>query len=126
MDKSDWQRIIHIRTHCDDIESFLNRFGRDFHTFEEDRAYFNAVSMCIFQIGELANGLSEDFRQKTSREIPWRMIRGMRNVLAHSYGEIDEEVIWETANNDIPLLKDFCYKLTSMEKEKHKSDRDER
>lgn len=126
MDKSDWQRIIHIRTHCDDIESFLNRFGRDFHTFEEDRAYFNAVSMCIFQIGELANGLSEDFRQKTSKEIPWRMIRGMRNVLAHSYGEIDEEVIWETANNDIPLLRDFCYKLTSMEKEKRKSDRDER
>ena len=126
MDKSDWQRIIHIRTHCDDIESFLNRFGRDFHTFEEDRAYFNAVSMCIFQVGELANGLSEDFRQKTSKEIPWRMIRGMRNVLAHSYGEIDEEVIWETANNDIPLLRDFCYKLTSMEKEKRKSDRDER
>ena len=126
MDKSDWQRIIHILTHCDDIESFLNRFGRDFHTFEEDRAYFNAVSMCIFQVGELANGLSEDFRQKTSKEIPWRMIRGMRNVLAHSYGEIDEEVIWETANNDIPLLRDFCYKLTSMEKEKRKSDRDER
>jgi uncharacterized protein with HEPN domain len=39
------------------------------------------------------------------------MIRGMRNVLAHSYGEIDEEVIWETANHDIPRLKAFCENL---------------
>lgn len=124
MDKSDWQRIIHIRTHCDDVENFINRFGRDYNTFVEDRAYFNAVSMCIFQIGELANSLTEEFRQKTNNEIPWRMIRGMRNVLAHSYGEIDEEVIWETANNDIPKLREFCYKLTN--KEKHRSDRDER
>ena len=35
MDKSDWQRIIHIRTHCDDVESFINRFGRDYNTFVE-------------------------------------------------------------------------------------------
>ena len=64
--------------------------------------------MCILQIGELANSLSEEFRQRTHAQIPWKMIRGMRNVLAHSYGEIDEEIIWETANHDIPFLKAFC------------------
>ncbi len=111
MDKSDWQRLLHIRTHCEDVELFINRFGRNYDTFIEDCAYFNAVSMCIFQIGELSNSLSEDFRQRTSSDIPWKMICGMRNLLAHSYGEIDEEIIWETANNDIPKLKAFCDKV---------------
>ncbi len=111
MDKLDWQKMIQIRTYCEDIETFIERFGRDFRIFTEDRAYFNAVSMCILQIGELANSLSEEFRQRTESQIPWRMIRGMRNVLAHSYGEIDEEVIWVTANHDIPRLQDFCIRL---------------
>ena len=111
MDKLDWQKIIQIRTYCEDIEAFIERFGRDFQIFTEDRAYFNAVAMCILQIGELANSLSEEFRQNTNTQIPWRMNRGMRNVLAHSYGEIDEEVICETANHDIPRLKAFCENL---------------
>ena len=34
------------------------------------------------------------------------MIRGMRNWLAHSYGEVDSEILWATANNDIPMLKE--------------------
>ena len=51
MDKLDWQKIIQIRTYCEDIEAFIERFGRDFQIFTEDRAYFNAVAMCILQIG---------------------------------------------------------------------------
>ena len=60
MDKLDWQKIIQIRSYCEDIEMFMDRFGRDFDTFIEDRAYFNAVAMCVLQIGELANSLSEE------------------------------------------------------------------
>lgn len=113
MDKSDWQRLIHIRVHCEDVESFISRFGRDYDTFINDRAYFNAVAMCVFQIGELANALSPEFREKTKKDIPWDMIRGMRNWLAHSYGEVDSEILWATANNDIPMLKEFCLKKLS-------------
>lgn len=115
MDKSDRQRVQHIRSYCEDIDMFLDRFGRDFNSFIQDRAYFNAVSMCVLQIGELANSLSERFRQETSAQMPWKMIRGMRNMLAHAYGEVDEEIIWETAINDIPMLKAFCDKMLSDE-----------
>ncbi len=108
MNKTDYQRLIHIRTYCEDIESFINRFGKDYNVFITDRAYFNSVAMCILQIGELANGLSEEYRESTKQHMPWGMIRGMRNWLAHAYNEIDESVIWETATNDIPKLMDFC------------------
>ncbi len=113
MVKSDWQKLIHIRVHCEDIEKFINRFGCDYDTFINDRAYFNAVAMCVFQIGELSNALSPEFREKTKKDIPWDMIRGMRNWLAHSYGEVDSEILWATANNDIPMLKEFCIKKLS-------------
>ena len=110
MNKSDWQRLLHIKTYCEDIAGFIDRFGKDFDKFINDRAYFNAVSMCVLQIGELANGLSEEFREQTKDEMPWGMIRGMRNWLTHAYAETDESIIWETAVNDIPQLLDFCNK----------------
>lgn len=110
MNKGDYQRVMHIRTHCYDVAEFINRFGKDYNKFTSDRAYFNAISMCILQIGELANGLSEDYRENTKNKMPWGMIRGMRNWLAHAYAEMDESIIWETATNDIPRLLDFCEK----------------
>jgi hypothetical protein len=62
MNRGDWQRLLHMRTYCEDIAKFIDRFGDDFQIFTADKAYFNAVSMCILQIGELANGLSDEFR----------------------------------------------------------------
>ena len=98
----------HIIKYCKDIAEFIDRFGKDFDIFTNDKAYFNAVSMCILQIGELSAGLSEDFRLKTSDKIPWSDIKGMRNIVAHDYGALDEALVWETATSDIPSLLTFC------------------
>ena len=32
----------------------------------------------------------------------------MRNMVAHSYGSMSREIIWETATVDIPVLLAFC------------------
>lgn len=111
MDKADCQRLEHILVYCADIADFIERFGANYETFVNDRAYFSAVSMCILQIGELANGLSDAFRDRTKDEMPWGKIRGMRNWLAHAYSTADEDTIWQTATNDIPNLRDFCLKM---------------
>ena len=37
-------------------------------------------------------------------EIPWRKIIGQRNILAHEYGQIDYELLYKTAVDDIPEL----------------------
>ena len=100
--------IQHIKRYCEDIEEFTERFGMDYTTFISDKAYFNAVSMCILQIGELSAGLSDEYRSKTSDKIPWANIRGMRNIVAHDYGSLDEELVWETVTEDIPALLKFC------------------
>ena len=49
------------------------------------------------------------------------LVRGMRNWIAHAYSDMDEEVIWETALNDIPGLLLFCDRLLeeSVKQESH-------
>lgn len=59
------------------------------------------------QIGELTTRLTNDFKQ-TYTGMPWTQIKALRNVVAHSYGKIDVESLWETITIDIPKLKDYC------------------
>lgn len=77
--------------------------------FAQISTYRNAVSMCILQICELAGHLSDDFRN-SHPELPWHQIRGMRNLLAHDYGNVDINGIWDTSCNDIPVIEQFCRK----------------
>ena len=98
----------HIKEHCMDISEAVERFGNDYMIFEKDKHYKNAVSMSLLQIGELSGKLSEDFRISKKSDIPWKELKAMRNLFAHNYGSMDIEKIWDTAINDIPILKDFC------------------
>jgi uncharacterized protein with HEPN domain len=98
-----------------DIAAYVERFGDDCQSFYNDSAYFNAVSMCLLQIGELANGLSQDFRVSTTHRIQWNLVRGMRNWIAHAYQEVDKETIWGTVKEDIPSLLQFCQEIITEE-----------
>lgn len=40
--------------------------------------------------------------------MPWNQIKAMRNIVAHNYGSIDAEILWETIENDVPQLKAYC------------------
>jgi len=54
-------------------------------------------------IGEAANQISDEFRERTT-DIPWLIIIGMRNRLIHAYFDINLDVVWSTSTVDIPLL----------------------
>jgi len=108
MDKGDLDRLKHMKRYCEDIGFTVNRFGNTFDVFSSDIDYYNSVSMSIMQIGELANGLSEGFRESTREQMPWGLIIGMRNHFAHGYATMDKSDIWETAEKDIPVLLEFC------------------
>jgi uncharacterized protein with HEPN domain len=113
MNNPDFQRLLHIKVYCNDIAEFIKRFGSNYQSLAADSAYFHSVSMCLLQIGELANGLSEDFRESTAERIPWNAVRGMRNWIAHAYNDVDKEKIWATITEDIPLLLQFCAEFAS-------------
>lgn len=109
MQKSpDLHILEHIRDYCLEIEKSIERYGNSFDVFDEDKDYQRSISFSILQIGELSSRLSQEYREKTRSRIQWGPIKGMRNLVAHSYGSMSREVIWETAVNDIPVLKEFC------------------
>ena len=104
----DLQRIKHIRDYCTEIEKTVTRYGRAFAIFDSDPDYQRSVSFSILQIGELSGGLSQEYRQATADRVQWGPIKGMKNLVAHNYGSMSREIIWETATTDIPALKRFC------------------
>ena len=108
MDSSDFQRIAHIKEYCEDIARAIGRFGADVETFLSDVDYYKSVSMSIMQIGELSIGLSEEFKESTGEQMQWGLIRGMRNMFAHTYAKMDKVTIWDAASKDIPNLLQFC------------------
>ena len=68
------------------------------------------VCFNLFQIGELANGLSVEFIKEYNK-IPWKQIIGMRNRIVHGYDTINLEIVWNTAIENIPELKKYCNEI---------------
>ncbi|MCM1084299.1 MAG: DUF86 domain-containing protein [Clostridium sp.] len=96
--------------YCSDINSLMLRFNADFETYKTDISFQYASNMCIIQLGELANRLSDETKE-SNKNIPWRAIKGMRNLHAHDYENVDLEIVWNTLREDIPELKQNLEKL---------------
>ena len=110
--EKDLQRLAHILRYCEKIRIAAETFHGDFETFLNDDNYQvrDVCSFYILQIGELARGLTDEFKEAYS-QIPWRQIRGMRNVVVHKYGEVDPDTLWDVLTNDIPALAAECRKI---------------
>lgn len=109
MKNRDTQIIFHILLYCNKIKKSVEPFMGNLQEMKITKYEMNK-DVCAFyllQIGELVNVLSEEFKQK-HKQIPWREIKGMRNVIAHHYGVADTTVIIETIDEDIPKLEEFC------------------
>jgi uncharacterized protein with HEPN domain len=65
-------------------------------------------------IGEIAHHLSESFIA-THPEIDWPKMVGQRNILAHEYGDIDYEMLWDTVVNRVPGLEALLNRLLARE-----------
>jgi uncharacterized protein with HEPN domain len=61
------------------------------------------LSKCIENIGEAATKVTVE-RRSRYRELDWPKIAGIRHKLVHNYDEIDYDVVWGTANDDLPAL----------------------
>ena len=62
-----------------------------------------AMERAIEIIGEAARGISQDLQQSRP-DVPWRTIIGQRHVIAHDYGEIDHDRLWDVATIHVPRL----------------------
>ncbi len=73
--------------------------------FLRDRRLQHSVHRELEIIGEAARYLSDDVKALYPK-VDWRGWTLLRNVLAHQYFEIDNELIWETVVGEAPALRD--------------------
>jgi uncharacterized protein with HEPN domain len=71
--------------------------------FWDDAEKRDAVAMRIGVIGEAARHVTAATAAQL-KEIPFPLIRGMRNRIAHDYQDIDYREVWNVAQMDIPKL----------------------
>ncbi len=94
------------------IFNFIENMG--FDDFVNDRKTISAVIREFEVIGEAVNRLPEDIK-KQYKEIEWRDIVDFRNLLIHQYFGVDLDIIWDTINSDLMLLKNVIIEIISKQ-----------
>ena len=98
----DWRfRVADILGAVRAIERYTEHMS--FEEFSADARTIDAVVRNLMTIGESTRWIPEQIRD-AHHEVPWRTMRGVRNVVAHEYFGVDSEILWETVRTDLPPL----------------------
>jgi uncharacterized protein with HEPN domain len=100
--RTDMHYLQDIMESIDAIVEFTEGF--DFETFLEDRKTKSATLRELEIIGEAGSRVSDELRTRYS-EIPWRMFKDFRNILAHQYFGINVDIVWDIVQHKILPLK---------------------
>jgi uncharacterized protein with HEPN domain len=99
--ENDRLRLLDMSRAARIAHEFVNDAERQ--TVERNVVLQHGLAKLIQDIGEAANRVTARFQENYS-DIPWRDIIDMRNFLVHNYQEIDLDVLWKTAVEDLPPL----------------------
>lgn len=108
MKKDSQAYIQHILQSISLIERYIDGVTQEEFLKSEEKQ--DLVSRRLEIIGEAVKQIPEEFKL-SHPEIPWRDIGDMRNVLIHVYFDIDYTIVWKTATELIPQLKQQIHDL---------------
>ena len=81
------------------VAAYVKNFAEaDFRANTEKQ---DAIIRRLEIIGEATAHLSETTRQAIP-ELPFRKMRGMRNIVAHDYANVDLKIVWDVATVHVP------------------------
>ena len=96
-------RLEDIVTYSGHVNEIIE--GIDFETFNSDIRIFYSVMKNVEVVGEAAFMLTKAFKAAHT-DTPWKMIESMRHILVHDYARVIPRILWGTALNDIPALRE--------------------
>lgn len=104
-----------IKLYLEDIQNSIRKIekytrGSNFEKFSRDEQMIDAVVRNLSIIGEAVKNVPKDMKAKNP-EVAWNEIKGMRNKVVHEYFGIDEEILWKTIQDDLPIFKKQIAKL---------------
>ena len=103
-------RLRHIIEASGHIAEFVSGVSKE--EFAADYEKQSAVIRQFEIIGEAAGKLSPEFVE-LHKEIDWPKVVGMRHKMIHDYFDVDVDIVWNTAIDDVPSLKKSIEKIFS-------------
>ncbi len=90
------------------ISTYTNELSAE--TFSDN---FMVVEACLYNIqviGEAVSRLPDDVKE-TEPQIPWALIKGMRNRLIHEYFGTDLQLVWNVIEHELPAITNDLQKM---------------
>ena len=106
------QRLEDIGESCAKILRFTS--GMSYDEFVEDEKTYDAVVRNLEIIGEAAKNVPDDVRLKYPG-IEWRKIAGLRDIIAHEYFGIDNDILWDIIQSKVEALQGEVRRIMGSE-----------
>lgn len=100
--KDDNVYLRHILECIENIESYIPNGKSDFFS---SKLIQDAVIRNLEIVGEATKRISQDLREQHP-QLPWREMAGLRDILIHNYFGVDNGIVWNVVEEEIPTLKE--------------------
>ena len=103
------------------IEKYIRNISK--RNLDNNQKLKDSIVRRLEIIGEAVKNIPDNFRKKYP-EVPWKKIAGLRDIIIHTYFNIDLDITWDIIKKDLPDLKEKMLKirteLEDEEKERYK------
>ena len=96
-----YQYALKLIAYCD---------GYTYDSFQKDTKLVEACVFNLSQMGELCHIADTEFTRSTP-EIPWAAMYGLRNRIVHDYDGVNLQLVWEIISGDIPELQEILQEM---------------
>ncbi|WP_180232337.1 HepT-like ribonuclease domain-containing protein [Priestia megaterium] len=102
MKRSEVSFLKDIIKHADKIRAYLG--GLEFYEFEQNERLVDVILRNFEIIGEACDKVTQKTKDENPH-IPWRNIKGMRNMIVHEYWNVDLKIIWNVYEQNLDGLQ---------------------
>ncbi|MCX6897567.1 MAG: DUF86 domain-containing protein [Verrucomicrobia bacterium] len=88
--------------------------GVERERFLQDDLLRSAVLQKLAIIGEAAARLPKEFRARHA-DVEWQDIVAFRNIAVHAYFAVQWSIVWTTATQDVPTLRQKVLQIMTAE-----------
>ena len=104
----------HIQSECEYLIKEYN--SSSYEEFTSNERLSKAICRSLEIIGEAVKHLPDAIRERYPK-VEWRKLAGLRDVVAHAYFGIHDEIIWDVIRSKIPALLVEVSSIIEQEKE---------
>ena len=105
---SDELRVRHVLDAIKEIESYLHNVSKETFLANSEKRFATIKQLEI--IGEACARITPTIKEKYP-EVEWNNIIGFRNISIHEYFGVNFQIVWQIAQNDLPVLKQQFSKI---------------